>query len=84
MAGRLAIDFGTSNTLIARWDPDRASAEPLRIPDISRPITYRATDVAWVIPSLIHFAAGDRRWLGQQVLSQGLYDSPRTFRWMMN
>jgi molecular chaperone DnaK (HSP70) len=31
---------------------------------------------------VIHYAEGGRRWLGQQVLEHGLYESPRTFRWM--
>ena len=35
-----------------------------------------------VIPSLIHYDADGRRWLGQQVIARELVESERTFRWM--
>src|SRR5437868_375102 len=86
MAGRLGIDFGTSNTVVAVWDQDRQEGVPLHIPDYGRQIHYRHADKPGeqisVVPSLIHYAPEQRRWLGKQVLSQDLYDSPRTFRWM--
>src|SRR6266851_3164416 len=86
MPGRLGIDFGTSNTVVAVWDEARHEGVPLHIPDYGRQIHYRHADKPGeqisVVPSLIHYAAEQRRWLGKQVLSQELYDSPRTFRWM--
>jgi molecular chaperone DnaK len=86
MPGRLGIDFGTSNTVVAVWDEARQEGVPLHIPDYGRQIHYRHGDKPGeqisVIPSLIHYAADHRRWLGKQVLSQDLYGSPRTFRWM--
>src|SRR5207245_1876464 len=86
MAGRIAIDFGTSNTLVARWDADLQEGVPLHIPGYGRRITYHRAGEAGeqisVIPSVIHYAAGKTRWIGAQVLQQGLYDSERTFRWM--
>src|SRR5437870_5129902 len=86
MPGRLGIDFGTSNTVVAVWDEARREGVPLPISDYGREIHYRHGDKPGerisVIPSLIHYAPDQRRWLGKQVLSRDLYDSPRTFRWM--
>lgn len=86
MAGRLAIDFGTSNTVVALWDAARQEGVPLHLPEYGRLIRYRGGDGAEapisVIPSLIHYAPDRRRWLGQQVLAHDLYDSGHTVRWM--
>jgi molecular chaperone DnaK (HSP70) len=86
MPGRLGIDFGTSNTVLAVWDGAHQEGVPLHIPDYGRQIHYRhagrPVEQISVVPSLIHYATDGRRWLGKQVLSKDLYDSPRTFRWM--
>ena len=37
MPGRLGIDFGTSNTVIAVWDECAAQGVPLYVPEYSRP-----------------------------------------------
>ena len=59
---------------------------PLHISEYGREIQYRRGDeiaeqISFV-PSLIHYAADNRRWLGRQVQTHNLYESPRTFRWM--
>jgi molecular chaperone DnaK len=86
MPGRLGVDFGTSNTVLAVWDESRREGVPLRIAEYSRTIRYRQggqeTEEIAVIPSLIHYAADQRRWLGQQVITRDLHESERTFRWM--
>jgi molecular chaperone DnaK (HSP70) len=85
MAGRVAIDFGTSNTVVAVWDENRKEGVPVAIPDFGRPIQYQRGQYAEsisVIPSLIHYAADRRRWIGQQVRQRNLEHSERTFRWM--
>jgi molecular chaperone DnaK len=87
MTGRLAVDFGTSNTLLAVWDQEKKEGTPLHLPEFGRIYRQGGEEIS-VIPSLIHYApaphgeAGGRRWIGEQVLQKGLYDSPRTFRWM--
>ncbi len=81
MSGRLAIDFGTSNTVAAIWDEAKQEGVPLYIPDYARVYQQGEEKIA-VIPSLIHYARDQRRWIGNQVLQQDLYESERTFRWM--
>ena len=82
MPGRLAIDFGTSNTVVAVWDEARREGIPQRLPDYGRLYLREGDEGISVVPSLIHYAAGQRRWLGNQVLQQNLLASDRTFRWM--
>ena len=81
MSGRLAIDFGTSNTVFALWDAQRGEGVPLHIPDYGRR-SLQGTEEITVVPSLIHYAADQRRWIGNQVSEKGLVNSRRTFRWM--
>ncbi len=81
MPGRLAIDFGTSNTVLAVWDETRRESTSYHIPDYGRLLQQGAEQIS-VIPSLIHYAPDHRRWIGNQVLAQNLYHSERTFRWM--
>jgi molecular chaperone DnaK (HSP70) len=86
MAGRLGVDFGTSNTVLAVWHESRQEAVPWHIPDYGRHLQYRQGDrpaeVISVVPSLIHYTADNRQWLGKQVHQHKVYDSKRTFRWM--
>lgn len=75
------MDFGTSNTVLALWDEVRKEGVPLELREYSRYFVHGGEPVP-VIPSLIHYGAGEERWIGDQVLKRNLYDSPRTFRWM--
>lgn len=85
MAGRLAIDFGTSNTRAALWDEGIGQARTLAIPDVSQVARYRDGSGAEVeapcVPSLIHYA-GSQVWIGRQVRDQERLEAPATFRWM--
>lgn len=86
MPGRLAIDFGTSNTRVAVWDEGTSQAKPLPIPDVSHLMHYRdSSSGARIevpgIPSLIHFA-GTQVLIGRQVLDRGQLEGPATFFWM--
>jgi molecular chaperone DnaK len=82
MAGRLAIDFGTSNTVVAQWSEAGGEGVPLHVPDYGRMESAVGEETISAVPSLIHYGEGGRRWLGAQVMEHGVLESPRTFRWM--
>ena len=81
MPGRLAVDFGTSNTVVARWDEAQQQGMSLHMPDYGR-FYQHGNELVSVIPSLIHYASDRQRWVGNQVLQRTLYHSDRTFCWM--
>ncbi len=81
MPGRLAVDFGTSNTVVALWDETLKQGVPLHIPEFGR-IQQQGGETISLIPSLIHYAPENRTWIGNQIAQRGLLQSPRTFRWM--
>ncbi|MEB3182359.1 MAG: Hsp70 family protein [Nostocaceae cyanobacterium] len=76
----IAIDFGTSNTVIARWNPITQQAETLKIPGLSIQQSLNPP----LIPSLVYVedAAHSQVLVGQQVRDRGLdlVNSERFFR----
>jgi molecular chaperone DnaK len=83
---KIGIDFGTGNTVLARYNETLQRAETLRIEGVSTEMRYRLRPDAdeqsvAVIPSLIHYGEQETL-LGDQVLSRGLSEHPHTFRWM--
>lgn len=83
----IAMDFGTCNTVFARWNTAARRADLVFIPGLSRRFGYRLPGgaeelAASVAPTLVHYGEGDRRLLGEQVASEGLVDHPGTFRWV--
>lgn len=72
----VAIDFGTSNTVICLLNPDTKQPENLRFPEISRVFKMKRgngtiTEVP-VIPSLVFVKEGGELVLGEKVRSQRL------------
>ncbi|QPN56993.1 Hsp70 family protein [Synechococcus sp. CBW1107] len=80
MPGRLAVDFGTSNTVLALWDADRQEASTYA-PAAYRSLYPQGDGTTSVIPSLIHYGEDQHQWLGQQVLQRNLLKHPHTLRW---
>lgn len=66
----IAIDFGTSNTVVARWNPARQQPETLKLPGLSAISAQNPP----LIPSLLYVenAAENKVILGQQVRDKGL------------
>ncbi|WP_405088330.1 Hsp70 family protein [Microbispora sp. NBC_01389] len=68
MTTRIGIDFGTANTVVARWDEvvDRGEPIPLNGLDLTRE-GHRGIDQR-VIPSKIAYSSTDNKsWIGAQV-----------------
>ncbi|MBF2036616.1 MAG: Hsp70 family protein [Leptolyngbyaceae cyanobacterium T60_A2020_046] len=66
----IAIDFGTSNTVVTRWNAATQQPEVLRLPGLSQAIANNPP----LIPSLIYVedASADRVVVGQAVRDRGL------------
>ncbi len=76
----IAIDFGTSNTVIARWNEATQEAEILSLPEISQQLVNNPP----LIPSLVYVenASQEQVIVGQQVRDRGLdlLNNSRFFR----
>lgn len=81
MAGRLAVDFGTSNTVVAVWDQAAGEGRPLAVPDYAHQFADGGGEVP-VVASVIHYAAEGRLLVGEQVRRADVVNAPGTFRWM--
>jgi molecular chaperone DnaK len=81
MPGRLGIDFGTSNSVMAVWDETQQEGIPFHLPDFGR-YDLHDSDLISVIPSLIHYGTDNQRWIGGQVIEHGVYNSEHTFKLM--
>lgn len=82
MAGRLAIDFGTSNTVVALFNEDRQDAESVPLSELSIPETSQY-GAYHLIPSMIHYGENHKIKVGRQVLDSGVSLNDRhLFYWM--
>lgn len=84
--GKAALDFGTCNTVLARFNETLQRAETVEIPGITTELRYRLApdapeEVVHVAPSLIHYSETETL-IGDQVLSRGLAEHKDTWRWM--
>ncbi|KOR30835.1 hypothetical protein TI05_13360 [Achromatium sp. WMS3] len=88
----LAMDFGTCNTVLARWQPSSRQVKTLQIGGPTRIYNYlipgtQKRQLSAVIPSLIHYGsrvdiAHAGKTIGAQVENVGLATDRGTFRWM--
>jgi len=76
----IAIDFGTSNTAISRWNPATQRAETVHLPGLAQQLGNNPP----LVPSWLYVedAAQGRVWVGQAVRDRGLdlASDPRCFR----
>jgi molecular chaperone DnaK (HSP70) len=84
--GKVAIDFGTGNTVLARFNETTERAETIEVSGITAAMRYRLHTgdderVVHVVPSLIHHSDTETL-IGDQVLSRGLAEHTDTIRWM--
>lgn len=82
----MALDFGTCNTVLARWNPATRRVETLRLADLTKVYRYRPPGAGQerasaVVPSLIHYGEGNTLRTGAQVENAGLASHRGTFRW---
>ncbi len=82
MAGRLGIDFGTSNTVVTVWNEASGTCNSLQLNDYARLQETGTGHSIYLIPSLIHFSTDYRELYGNQVIQNNLHNSNRTFQWM--
>lgn len=83
----VSVDFGTSNTVVARMNETTGRPETIAIPGIAMALEYQfkpggPKHVAHVTPSVIHYAGENKTLIGNQVIEPGLVDHPFTLRWM--
>jgi molecular chaperone DnaK (HSP70)/HEAT repeat protein len=80
MGHKLAIDFGTTNSVVARWDETAAQGQTLAVP----PLSVSAGSGAFLIPTLLYVQDGrtGEIVIGEAVRAQGLDHQPgnRLFR----
>ena len=78
----LAFDFGTCNSVVARWNEALNDIETPELPNLGIRYPQPGEADARVIPSMIHFGDGDTPLVGSQVAGAGLANHPGTFRWL--
>lgn len=71
-----ALDLGTTNTVLARWDPDAERPVIAELPAVSRPPAREALEAPRVVPSAVQVIGEPSFWarLGQKgVLARRLF-----------
>lgn len=76
MLGRLAIDFGNANTVVAIWQNDHAT--PIKLDPYSRLQSWKEEQIP-LIPSLIHYRPDGSFLVGNEVIEANLSTHEHTF-----
>ena len=63
MTDYLAIDFGTSNTVLAVWNEDLEAGISFHLDEYGQYTTQDSEKIS-IIPSLIHYSSDGSRWIG--------------------
>lgn len=77
----IALDFGTSNTVLAYWDKEKQIGKPYFLSAYTRSFN-QGDNLVHVIPSLIHYGQNGKQRIGSQIYDHQLQASRQTFRWM--
>ncbi|MBN1906101.1 MAG: Hsp70 family protein [Deltaproteobacteria bacterium] len=81
----MAIDFGTSNTIVAFWNEEKHDVDLYAIEDVTLPFTFehegRNIEIPY-IPSMICYRDKDTNFIGAQVIDKMLENSKGSFRWL--
>ena len=81
----MAVDFGTSNTIVAFWDDEKNDVVLHHIPDVTLPFYFyhegKMIEIPY-IPSIIYYPDSKTRFIGYQVIERSLERSHGTFRWI--
>ncbi|NTU54051.1 MAG: Hsp70 family protein [Chlorobiaceae bacterium] len=78
----IAFDFGTCNSVVARWNEALNDIETPELPNLGIAYSQPGDADARVIPSMIHFADESTLLVGSQVAGAGVVNHPGTFRWL--
>ncbi len=76
MTGRLGVDFGNANTVLALWTEGKAQA--IEVAPYSRTLQWQDEEIPSV-PSLIHYREDGSYLVGNEVLKNNLDTHPNTF-----
>jgi molecular chaperone DnaK len=83
----MAIDFGTCNTVMARWNTATKQVETLPLENLTKAYAYRPADApeerrSLVVPSRVHYGEKGTLRAGAQVEKAGLTTHRSTFQWV--
>ncbi len=82
---QMAVDFGTSNTIVAFWDEEKKDVVLHEVEDVTRPFHFEQDGLTHripCIPSLIYYENRHTTFVGEQVIAKMLENQQGAFRWM--
>ena len=82
---KMAIDFGTSNTVVAFWNEEKHDVDLHTVPGVSLPFMFEQDgqniEIPY-IPSMISYTDKNTNFIGAQVIDKMLEKSKGSFRWL--
>ncbi len=82
---KMAIDFGTSNTIVSFWNEEKHDVDLYTIEGVTLPFVFeqdgRSIEIPY-IPSMICYRDKDTNIIGARVIDKMLEKSQGSFRWL--
>ncbi len=82
---KMAIDFGTCNTIVTFWDREQEDFVLHHVPDVTLPFRFRQDgkekEIPY-IPSMIYYENRFTNYIGFQMMEKALENSQGAFRWI--